>query len=144
LAVPALYRDLSTVHTRGVSCRAEAGRNYGGALGIRVLGECDTGQLDTGREYSLRNGSIGTRRRNLTDWRACTRMKCKRVRAYPRPPTLLKMSRRSPVHDILILRNLAGWTGLEPATSDVTGRRSNQLNYHPAKVDETAPDGGRY
>ncbi len=26
---------------------------------------------------------------------------------------------------------MAGWTGLEPATSDVTGRRSNQLNYHP-------------
>jgi hypothetical protein len=30
--------------------------------------------------------------------------------------------------------DMAGWTGLEPATSDVTGRRSNQLNYHPAKV----------
>ena len=29
---------------------------------------------------------------------------------------------------------LAGWTGLEPATSDVTGRRSNQLNYNPALV----------
>ena len=29
---------------------------------------------------------------------------------------------------------MAGWTGLEPATSDVTGRRSNQLNYHPAVV----------
>ena len=28
---------------------------------------------------------------------------------------------------------MAGWTGLEPATSDVTGRRSNQLNYHPAR-----------
>ena len=27
---------------------------------------------------------------------------------------------------------LAGTTGLEPATSDVTGRRSNQLNYVPA------------
>ena len=27
---------------------------------------------------------------------------------------------------------LAGLTGLEPATSDVTGRRSNQLNYNPA------------
>ena len=27
---------------------------------------------------------------------------------------------------------VAGTTGLEPATSDVTGRRSNQLNYVPA------------
>ena len=26
---------------------------------------------------------------------------------------------------------MAGPTGLEPATSDVTGRRSNQLNYDP-------------
>ncbi|MFM2225756.1 MAG: hypothetical protein RJA07_1958 [Bacteroidota bacterium] len=25
---------------------------------------------------------------------------------------------------------LAVWTGLEPATSAVTGRHSNQLNYH--------------
>ena len=32
------------------------------------------------------------------------------------------------------LTRLAGWTGFEPATSDVTGRRSNQLNYHPARV----------
>ena len=28
---------------------------------------------------------------------------------------------------------LAGWTGLEPAASGVTGRRSNQLNYHPSR-----------
>ena len=27
---------------------------------------------------------------------------------------------------------LAGSTGLEPAASGVTGRRSNQLNYDPA------------
>ena len=30
---------------------------------------------------------------------------------------------------------MAGWTGLEPAASGVTGRRSNQLNYHPARID---------
>lgn len=26
---------------------------------------------------------------------------------------------------------MAGWTGLEPAASAVTGQRSSQLNYHP-------------
>ena len=29
-------------------------------------------------------------------------------------------------------RNMAQWTGLEPATPGVTGRYSNQLNYHCA------------
>ena len=28
---------------------------------------------------------------------------------------------------------MAGWTGLEPATSGLTGQRSNQLNYHPVR-----------
>ena len=32
-----------------------------------------------------------------------------------------------------IEQKMAGRTGLEPATSYVTGRRSNQLNYRPAK-----------
>ncbi len=32
------------------------------------------------------------------------------------------------------LRFLAGPTGLEPATSSVTGRRSNQLSYDPTYV----------
>ena len=32
---------------------------------------------------------------------------------------------------------MAGSTGLEPATSGVTGRRSNQLNYDPARSGES-------
>ena len=33
--------------------------------------------------------------------------------------------------------SLAEWTGLEPATLDVTGRYSNQLNYHSVGTSET-------
>ncbi len=35
------------------------------------------------------------------------------------------------VEPALEANRMAGTTGLEPATSDVTGRRSNQLNYVP-------------
>ncbi len=31
---------------------------------------------------------------------------------------------------LIYKENLAEWTGLEPATPGVTGRYSNQLNYH--------------
>ena len=34
--------------------------------------------------------------------------------------------------DAELLKKVAEPTGLEPATSDVTGRRSNQLNYDSA------------
>jgi hypothetical protein len=34
---------------------------------------------------------------------------------------------------------VAGWTGLEPAASGVTGRRSNQLNYHPKGTFNSGP-----
>jgi hypothetical protein len=36
---------------------------------------------------------------------------------------------------------VAGSTGLEPAASGVTGRRSNQLNYDPAKTFESTARG---
>ena len=39
---------------------------------------------------------------------------------------------------------MAGVTGLEPAASGVTGRRSNQLSYTPfAKVQASMPDEGQ-
>jgi Phage integrase family len=52
------------------------------------------------------------------------------------PDGNLAMSRPDPckMSEVVetIRRKMAGTTGLEPATSDVTGRRSNQLNYVPA------------
>ena len=38
-----------------------------------------------------------------------------------------------------IIEKMAGLTGLEPATSCVTGRRSNQLNYNPARIARAKP-----
>ena len=31
-------------------------------------------------------------------------------------------------------KKMAGWTGLEPAISSVTGRRPNQLDHHPKNI----------
>ncbi len=39
--------------------------------------------------------------------------------------------RTEPKHLMVESPKMAGWTGLEPATFCVTGRRSNQLSYHP-------------
>src|SRR5690606_37058338 len=41
----------------------------------------------------------------------------------------------------LILREMAGATGLEPATSGVTGRHSNQLSYAPAGATDMSSAG---
>src|SRR4051812_22610603 len=45
---------------------------------------------------------------------------------------LLRSCRQEHLIRIEEEERMAGTTGLEPATSDVTGRRSNQLNYVPA------------
>jgi hypothetical protein len=42
----------------------------------------------------------------------------------------------------ILLDWLAGSTGLEPAASGVTGRRSNQLNYDPERDDLRIGRGG--
>ena len=38
---------------------------------------------------------------------------------------------------------LAEWTGLEPATPGVTGRYSNQLNYHSSRLEPAEADQGK-
>jgi hypothetical protein len=47
-------------------------------------------------------------------------------------------TRKPPKWRLIKCFTLAGPTGLEPATSGVTGRRSNQLNYDPAVVGNSA------
>ena len=44
------------------------------------------------------------------------------------------------------LELVAEWTGLEPATSGVTGQHSNQLNYHSAEpgIIQTTPEPCNY
>ena len=53
-----------------------------------------------------------------------------------RPSDNIKVASQSELQgntsQCISLKGMAGTTGLEPATSDVTGRRSNQLNYVPA------------
>jgi hypothetical protein len=44
---------------------------------------------------------------------------------------------------VLRKTTLAEWTGLEPATSGVTGQHSNQLNYHSAEPGMIQSDAGR-
>jgi hypothetical protein len=41
------------------------------------------------------------------------------------------------------LKGMAGTTGLEPATSAVTGQRSNQLNYVP-RLNRNHRNGGQW
>ena len=43
-----------------------------------------------------------------------------------------KLEKQKSPDDCLGFSIVAEWTGLEPATPDVTGRYSNQLNYHSA------------
>ena len=54
------------------------------------------------------------------------------------PPILCQTHHTSIILSVMGI--LAGTTGLEPATSDVTGRRSNQLNYVPAVGKNSACD----
>jgi hypothetical protein len=49
----------------------------------------------------------------------------------------------SPMYPGRTIRWMAEWTGLEPATPGVTGRYSNQLNYHSRNcAAHHAPVGG--
>ena len=50
-----------------------------------------------------------------------------------------KHKKACPFRDRLLVK-MAEWTGLEPATPGVTGRYSNQLNYHSALKMEPGGD----
>ena len=41
------------------------------------------------------------------------------------------LNEETAIHPVSLLGSMAGTTGLEPATSAVTGQRSNQLSYVP-------------
>ena len=43
---------------------------------------------------------------------------------------------------VFVKNGMAEWTGLEPATPGVTGRYSNQLNYHSEKDSMPEASGG--
>ena len=51
--------------------------------------------------------------------------------AWPLPTWDIPVERKSPpeLYPEGLFDSMAGWTGLEPAASGVTGRRSNQLSY---------------
>ena len=51
-------------------------------------------------------------------------------RCFAREPIGANKSKRAEAFASALPRHLAEWTGLEPATPGVTGRYSNQLNYH--------------
>ncbi len=58
----------------------------------------------------------------------------------PLPRSLVEWSGKGPAEggpgsqlSEMTKEEMAGWTGLEPAASGVTGRRYNQLNYHPLR-----------
>ena len=50
---------------------------------------------------------------------------------------ICKNKKKRPISESL-LQIFAVWTGLEPATSAVTGRHSNQLNYQTISLSRTA------
>jgi hypothetical protein len=54
--------------------------------------------------------------------------RCLRMAALWGSPA--KPKEKGPARNLAGPSDLAEWTGLEPATPGVTGRYSNQLNYH--------------
>ena len=108
----------------------------GGIEGLRAFGQrsCRSGQRSVTRRCGMARGRSGyalwanptSAARTYRGWAAgadrahITRLPAKRVDA--------KKGAGAPFACLLV----AEWTGLEPATPGVTGRYSNQLNYHSA------------
>jgi uncharacterized protein (DUF1501 family) len=90
-----------------------------------VVGAFFRGTLAPKRETSLAFAAVSAQvsRPRIATWRLCCELQLSNA-------TSENTKRREvAAHECF---RLAGPTGLEPATSGVTGRRSNQLNYDPA------------
>ena len=100
---------------------------------MRVDAAQSTGPSEGRRRYHI---ILETRRPRIAkvsedvqvEWRGGTRLA--HVRATPKASLRLELE-TGHYDETERSEGLAGWTGLEPAASGVTGRRSNQLNYHP-------------
>ena len=69
------------------------------------------------------------------------------TRLVTRNVAIVPVKKKKPSKSLGCCHLLAGSTGLEPAASGVTGRRSNQLNYDPDGTDAAnflLLSGGRY
>ena len=60
---------------------------------------------------------------------------------FPEIPIFRELERKKPSKKLGFFFVLAEWTGLEPATPGVTGRYSNQLNYHSSTAKTWRPHG---
>ena len=96
-----------------------------------------------GPQADRRDDALRARRRQPPPRPSARAARSRRRRARSRPPDPhcspvaqiygnLTATRTKPTRISWAFKYFAaGWTGLEPAASGVTGRRYNQLNYHP-------------
>ncbi len=141
-AHPALQRDLKTLGSASAASRHAADLHLAPARrrrprsdppmdhARRVEGVDDGRLLDARVVDPLRRGAAAPNPRG-TATGAPRGRRVTQKRRKPNQRLLTRLPYAKSSCQGLLLANQAGWTGLEPAASGVTGRRYNRLNYHP-------------